>query len=325
MASEDNSAFGTEEILIHLMAIARNELTITDAQILEVAQTDPNRAEVLTGLLILNETLVDQRQQILEARDAAEENARLASAASEAKSRFLANMSHELRTPMNGVVAVASLLATTETNEEQREYIDILTDSSGTLLALINQLLDFAKIEEGKLELDIIDFDLHLTIATLVARYAPLAAANGVMLAGEVQPGVPRWVSGDSNRLVQILSNLIGNAIKFTAEGKVLLKLGIAETQDNPTRISFAVRDTGIGIRSEDQARIFETFSQADDSTTRRFGGTGLGLAISRQLVELMQGNLTVNSTPGLGSTFVAEIPFMNADADSLLGETVPK
>jgi signal transduction histidine kinase/AmiR/NasT family two-component response regulator len=239
----------------------------------------------------------------------------LALEASRAKSAFLAMMSHELRTPMNGVMGMAHALASTRLDPRQTGYLDTMVQSGDGLMAILNDILDLSKIEAGKLELELISFDLGALGRQLHQLWEETARAKGLELSLEIAPDLPTWLAGDPVRVRQVMLNLVANALKFTEHGSVRLTIA----PDGECGVAITVSDTGVGISPEQQARLFQPFSQADATITRRFGGAGLGLSICRYLVEMMDGQITVSSRPGAGSTFRATLPLAAAEAPALV------
>jgi signal transduction histidine kinase/CheY-like chemotaxis protein len=258
---------------------------------------------VVAWVVILRRKVAEQTGVIRQQLEEADKLKQRAEAAYRAKSEFLANMSHELRTPLNGVIGMTEL-AMCSSGEEQQEYHSLIKSSGEALLVILNDILDYSKIEAGKITLESVAFNLEEILGASMKSIASSAFKKGLELTFKMEPDVPVEVIGDLNRLRQVLLNLIGNAIKFTQQGEVSVTVSVDGVTDNKSKLHFAVRDTGVGISSEQQAKLFRPFEQADSSTTRRYGGTGLGLAISARIVQLMGGEIWIDSTPGSGSTF---------------------
>jgi PAS domain S-box-containing protein len=275
----------------------------------------------ITRRKLAEQELASKAEELARSNAALEQMAQVANAASQAKGDFLANMSHEIRTPLNGIIGMTDLTLGTELTREQRDYLETVKLSADSLLSVINDILDFSKIEAGKVDLEEIDFNLCECIEGTMKTLALRADEKDIELLCEVSPKVAETVAGDPGRLRQILINLVGNAVKFTTEGEVSLKVDADQVEEKITTLHIVVSDTGVGIPPEKLSNIFDSFTQADTSTTREYGGTGLGLTISRRLIEMMGGRIWVESELGVGSHFHFTVRLGIAESSKLVAE----
>jgi predicted ATPase/CheY-like chemotaxis protein len=312
---------------LELVQLIANQLAVSieNAQLYanleeKVTQRTEKLAQANHAIQALNQRLEEDNEKLIEARQ-------VALAATESKSLFLANMSHEIRTPMNAIIGMADILRDTSLDEEQKEYINTIRSSGNTLLTLINDILDFSKIEAKKLALEHREFDLRECVENALNLISGRVAEKKLNLLYSFEENVPQSIIGDSTRLQQIIVNLLSNAVKFTEQGEIQVKVQALSSQNNLQELQFTVQDSGIGISEEKLKHLFQTFTQADESTTRKYGGTGLGLTISKHLTELMHGRIWVESEEGKGSQFhfIIQVPISDSKPQQILYEIHPK
>ncbi len=309
------------KLILNIFSLYHQRLRLSNEKALLEAREREARLEVLVNertseLNLALEALQATNKELSETRDSLIETQKF-------RQQFLANMSHEIRTPMNAIVGLTSLLLKTTVNELQEKYLGVIRNSGNNLLVIINDILDLAKIESGKMDLENVPFGLMNSIHNVHTILGLKANEKGIKIIADIQPDVPQFVCGDETRITQVLMNLTGNAIKFTEKGSVTIKVSVEYNEGNEYALKFSIRDTGIGIPADKIDRIFESFGQASSDTTRKFGGTGLGLTISKQLVEMHGGQILVSSVPGEGSDFYFVIPYTACEAP-VIEETDP-
>lgn len=308
-------------MLVMILAVYRMYLASSDALRLEYANQAliDNLTQAGVKLENMNKELTDEIEYVKRMENELKLAKEKAEEMSRAKGEFLANMSHEIRTPMNGVIGTLQLLSDTRLEPTQKEYVETACKSANSLLAILNDILDLSKIEAGKLNIELIPLDVREIVDEIVTLHSMTAEEKAIQIYADTDPKLPTVLIGDPTRIRQILANLVSNALKFTEKGHVLVRIKVVAARDNDTvDVRMEVEDTGIGIEAHIKNELFNEFTQADGSTTRKYGGTGLGLAIVKQLVEMMQGEFGVDSTPGLGSTFWFTIPLKISDEQTL-------